>query len=204
MARLDIKGVRFGRLLVIELHHIAHVTYWLCRCDCGTEAVVAGHRLVIGKTKSCGCLKGEKQRTHGLSRTAEHFVWKSMNSRCYRKSDHSFRDYGGRGITVCDRWQGTSGFANFIADMGPRPSPEHSIDRFPDNNGNYEPGNCRWATRLEQGQNKRNNRLIESGGEAMLLRQWQERTGLSKPGLLYRIKMGIPLLKKSHRKEMAT
>ena len=130
MARLDIKGLRFGRLVVIEMHHVARITYWLCRCDCGSEPIVAGCRIVSGKTKSCGCLKGEEHKTHGKSRTAEHIVWKSMNSRCYRKRDRAFRYYGGRGIAVCDRWRGTNGFSNFLADMGRRPSPAHSIDRM--------------------------------------------------------------------------
>lgn len=175
-------GTTFGRLTVVgEAEPIVdksgrNHSGSIVRCECGTERTVRNSRLRSGETASCGCLRAEKSvelgrscATHQLSKSAEHNTWISMTYRCRNENHVSFKNYGGRGITVCDRW--LNSFEAFLEDMGPRPSSEHSIDRI-DNDGNYEPGNCRWATVMEQGRNKRNSRLFTFYGKTMTLLQW--------------------------------
>jgi hypothetical protein len=115
-----------------------------------------------------------------------------MNQRCYKEYNTEYKNYGARGITVCDRWRGPSGYQNFLADMGRRPSPQHSIERK-DNNGNYSPENCVWATALEQGANKRNNRLVTHQGETLHLSEWARRTGVKRRTLAARLDAGWPI-----------
>ncbi len=165
-AMVDMTGRRFGRLTVIERDHSASGgPAWCCLCDCGNAASVRGKDLRRGMTESCGCLQRERSasahRTHGEGRnghrSAEYQIWAGMLSRCLYAGDTNFAKYGARGITVCDRWR----YACFLADMGRRPTPKHSIDRI-ENNGNYEPGNCRWATASEQMRNTRRQRPAEA------------------------------------------
>lgn len=154
---LRIAGQRFGRLLVVKKAPPDHrsVSKWECQCDCGTSIIVLGPCLTRGSTQSCGCIKKElhtKRLTkHGeLSAgrlTTEYSTWRNMLFRCESQKCDKFKYYGGRGIMVCERWHT---FEHFLADMGRKPSPKHSIDRYPDNDGNYEPRNCRWATAKEQ------------------------------------------------------
>lgn len=113
---------------------------------------------------------------HGYSYASEYRAWQTMRLRCTEPSNPAYANYGGRGIKVCDRW--LESVENFIADMGPKPSPKHELDRWPDNNGNYEPGNCRWATRSENDRNRRSSRLIECRGETLALAAWAERSGV--------------------------
>lgn len=179
----DLAGQRFGRLVVVErVPHKTHETYWECKCDCGqTKRVTASH-LIGGDTASCGCLKKEKMktqfRTHGATegrrRSREYDAWRAMHDRCNNKDNPAYKDYGARGITICDRWQ--TSFENFLADMGQCPT-GHTTDRK-DNNGGYSPDNCRWATSKEQNNNRRDNVLITYKDVTMTVSQWADRTGL--------------------------
>jgi hypothetical protein len=179
-------GTIFGRLTVLsrEANSWRREARWLCICTCGKQTIVPGRLLRSGNTRSCGCL----HRKHGKSETPEFIAWLSLIARCYNPNDKGFRFYGGRGITVCDRW--LESFLNFLADMGERPGPSYSIDRFPDNDGNYEPGNCRWATRQQQCRNRRSNRLLTCDGQTRTLAEWVEITGLSSSLIRQRIASG--------------
>lgn len=163
------KGLRFQRLLVVDRSAVkakSRKIYWVCRCDCGEEKVVRSDHLLSGKIRSCGCLRGEisaqqlygnnLKETHRNARrnemTPEYQAWRNMLGRCNGTQKHNYRYYGGRGISVCDRW--LDSYSNFLADMGAKPSPDHSLDRI-DNNGNYEPNNCQWATKKQQSDNRR-------------------------------------------------
>jgi hypothetical protein len=166
-------GVRYGLLVVTDVFRSHQRTYANCICDCGKQATVLLYSIRKLATRSCGCLHaiGNNLR-HGDNRkgrtTAEYRIWRSMRQRCNNRENAAFPRYGGRGITVCERW---SIFDNFLADMGRRPSSDHSLDRI-NNDGNYEPGNVRWATALQQSLNTRRNRLITFNGETRTLSEW--------------------------------
>lgn len=145
----------------------------LCQCDCGAEAEVWVSCIATGNTKSCGCLRvnmgRQKNLRHGMAKTPEYRAWNHMLARCNNPRVERYPIYGGRGIRVADEWQGEGGFDRFYAHIGPRPSPEHSVDRI-DTNGNYEPGNVRWADLGQQAANRRNTRLVEINGRVLTLR----------------------------------
>lgn len=154
---INLVGAKFGRWTVLSRSENAgSKIMWLCRCSCGAQKAVRAGSLTRGRSTSCGCWQRElatkSSTTHNGSSTPEFMVWKSMLGRCSNPNCKDWKNYGGRGIFVCDRWR--AGFQNFLDDMGRRPSNEFSIDRV-DVNGNYEPGNCRWATAKEQVDNRR-------------------------------------------------
>lgn len=170
MRGIDLGGQRFGRLVVKSRNGSRHGhARWDCICDCGRGTTVESSLLRNGGVKSCRCLRAEAT-AHGAARrgrkTPEYVVWVAMRQRC----EHD-PDYAGRGISVCAEWQS---FDRFISDMGPRPSSVHSIERM-DNNGNYEPWNCRWATMKEQASNTRRNILVTIGNDTMTLMQAVEK-----------------------------
>jgi hypothetical protein len=153
-SRIDLVGQRFGHLLVLEMaseRTKKGLVCWLCRCDCGETKIVVGRDLRSVHVQSCGCLKG--YITHGLSYHELYVVWASMIQRCENPNHDSYPRYGGSGVTVCERWRRS--FLNFLIDMGERPSPQHTLDRYPNRKGNYEPGNVRWATWKQQNQKAR-------------------------------------------------
>lgn len=186
-------GKKFGRLTVVGFDHIDDRlrSQWKVRCDCGNEIVRDAYNLKDGTTRSCGCLNSEitskRMRTHGLKGTPEHRTWDSMKTRCLNPNAANYADYGGRGITICAKW--VNSFEAFLADMGMRPTPAHTLDRI-DVAGNYEPSNCRWASPQEQGDNKRNTKRLTVGGETLSMSQWVARTGLRRDTISARLKHG--------------
>ncbi len=164
---------------------------WLCKCECGNDVTVLGTQLRNGHTKSCGCLSRDRVTKHGLCKSSEYIIWQQMKERCYNVKKESHKRYGARGITVCDRWR--ESFENFLADMGPRPA-GMSLDRI-DNNGNYEPGNCRWADNETQYRNRRQTVWIEFNGEKLCQKDWAKRYNIDEATLAQRIARGWPLEK---------
>lgn len=126
---------------------------------------------------------------HGGTGTPEYITWSGTKNRCFNKNDVDYPYYGGRGIKVCERWLGVNGFSNFLEDMGERPTPKHTLDRK-DNDGNYEPSNCKWETRLTQANNTRQNHILEFNGRKQTIAQWAREIGVSRDALKYRIYRG--------------
>lgn len=199
MAKLiNLSGKQFGKLTVIEYagkrqRPGGSFSYdWRCRCECGNEFIADGNCIRRGSATSCGCDNSEKLCDHGMSKP-EHpqhwawIVWSGMRRRCYTVSDSAYNRYGGRGIKICDAW--LESVRQFYADMGDRPTPKHTIERI-DNNGNYEPGNCVWATRAEQTENQRSTKLLTFQGESLSISKWARRLGISRRTLSRRIASG--------------
>lgn len=185
----DLTGQRFGRLVVLGLAKPRSTALWLCRCDCGNEKAVYASSLRDAHRQSCGCLKLDAITTSGSAdfcakntrEYKEYPVWKQMINRCHNPKSNVFSDYGGRGITVCDRWRygenGEHGFSCFMADMGARPSDAHTIDRL-NNELGYSPSNCAWATRNEQAINRRNSIFVKYQGVRMPLVEASKMAGI--------------------------
>ena len=187
---IDLTNQRFGKLTVIRLDgkDHRHECKWLCKCDCGNETVVYGSHLRKGDTVSCGCVMRNVSRTHGLSKTRLYNIWQHMKYRCDNpKTDH-YDCYGGRGITYCDEWKDFSVFKDWALENGY--TDELTIDRI-NVNGNYEPNNCRWATRKQQGENTRKTHLITHNGETHSLREWGRILGIPKSTIQARYQKGV-------------
>ena len=196
---IDIAGQKFGRLTALRFSHKklagnrAH--YWICVCDCGTEIVIRKCQLISGRTRSCGCLHLKRG---GKSHKPEYNNWAHMIKRTRKTAkSQDKKNYYDRGISVCDRWidgeNGIIGFECFLMDMGSRPSPIHSIDRI-NNDGNYEPENCKWSTPSEQSRNQRKTRRVQFNNETVSIRSLSERIGKVKcEQVLRRLDQGWPL-----------
>lgn len=194
----DYAGQRWGRLTALALVERDPSTQnnhlWRFACDCGQLAAIRIKSVRSGHTASCGCLQREaltkRNTTHGLSRShpREYRSWKDMRSRCHTPTDSDYPDYGGRGITICERW---ASFEAFLADMGPRP-PGHTLDRIEVNEG-YRPGNCRWATPTTQANNKRTNAVYEMDGRRQTLTEWCREFGIDRTKVSYRLARGMTL-----------
>jgi len=195
--KIDITGQRFSKLLVLNEEGRSNdgKVKWLCKCDCGTTVSVSGTELRSGGTRSCGCLASEliveRNRTHGLSTLPEYKIWKGIKKRCYNKNETHYDKYGGRGIVMCDEWKDS--FIAFYEYIGSRPSLQHSIDRI-DNNGNYEHGNVKWSTKLEQSVNRRFVKKYKVGDEEKTIPQIARELGISASTLYSRAKANAPLI----------
>lgn len=191
MKRLELAGKRYGRLTPLVIcGRIGSFAAWKCVCDCGNEVRISSRAIVSGHTKSCGCFRRDfttaKNLKHGECGTTEFRSWASLRQRCTNPNNKKYPIYGGRGIGFCERWDS---FANFLADMGKKPSPSHTIDRI-DNNLGYSPENCRWATPLQQSRNKQKTRFATIDGVTKTTSEWAKINGLSQGMVIKRIKRG--------------
>ncbi len=195
MKAIDLTGKRFTRLTVIRpAEDRGGRRCWHCTCDCGAFRLVVTEHLRSGHTKSCGCysaeILGNRRRTHGMSGSPEYNVWMGIIQRCCNKNYRECHLYGGRGIQICSQWK--QSFSAFFSDMGPRPSLTHSIDRI-NNNGNYTPENCRWATVTMQANNKRTSRSIRCFGETKTIAEWARVVDIGYATLRNRVGAGWPI-----------
>jgi len=183
----DITGMKFGRLTVKKYEGVRGVkTYWACECECGQIVSIRANSLKTGNTLSCGCYKKERDGRnigHKRNNLKDYYVWTSMKQRCNNSKCKAYKYYGGRGIRVCERWD--KSFADFLSDMGKRPI-GMSIERI-NNDGNYEPNNCRWATQVEQANNTRKNILFSYKGKMVSLSELAAISGISRHKIYSRI-----------------
>lgn len=190
-------GKTYGRLTILSLSYDPDTKKYtsLCKCSCGNIREFNFACIRNGTTTSCGCylneIRGKASIKHSMSKSKEHKAWKHIKERCFNPNSKFYYNYGGRGISMCDRWKNS--FENFLADMGYAPSSKHSIDRI-DVNGNYEPGNCRWATDKQQGQNKRITYYITYGGRTKSTCEWENLLGLRRGRLRAAYKRGVDMV----------
>ena len=194
----DLSGKKFGKLTVIKLDHREirndgkrnrYFNHWLCQCECGNECIIIGNYLKKGSTISCGCYRKELSKNklykHGLSNTRLHKIWSGIKQRCYAKYSKDYKNYGQRNIIMCDEWKNDfKKFYDWAIDNGYKDN--LTIDRI-DNDGNYEPNNCRWATLEEQANNMRNNHLLTFNNKTQTMSQWAKEYNMSKYLLQHRI-----------------
>lgn len=189
---IDLTGKRFGKLIVADRSDSTDkgVARWRCRCDCGSEKIVRGDVLRRGEVRSCGCIV----RVHGKTNSPEYRSWRAMLQRCLNENAPNYTLYGGRGIRICDRWQhgedGMTGFQCFYEEMGTRPAGS-SLDRYPDGNGNYEPGNCRWASAKDQVRHRRSTVTVEVDGETVALSEACESLGVDYTTVYRLLRKGV-------------
>ena len=187
----DLRNMRFGKLLVLEPIKKSYETkyHWLCVCDCGKEKIIMSSNLIRGISTTCGCGKikiGEVTTKHGMTNTRMFKIWSGIRKRCTNQKCESYKHYGGRGIKISEKW---NNFIDFYNDMKEGYADDLSLDRI-DHNGNYEPGNCRWATSKTQNRNRRNNNVITFNNESKTLAEWSELSGNNYTVINYRIKKG--------------
>lgn len=186
----DIAGQRFGELIAIARTDNATTgkTRWLCKCDCGEFSKTETYKLTSGHSKTCGCSKDRPTHiTHGLSHLPEYRIWDGINQRTKNPKCGHYDRYGGRGITICERW---NLFVNFLDDMGKRPSKDFTIERI-DNNKGYSPENCKWDTRTNQARNRRSSRIITIDGVSKVLASWIEDLNICRSTFYRRQKRGL-------------
>lgn len=191
-------GKRFGKLVVVSegtKRKGDRQSRWICQCDCGnTTHPINGYDLRNGHTQSCGCLHKEtmskNKTTHGKSKTKAYNIHQGIKARCFNPKERFYGSYGGRGITVCDEWKDDfQAFYDYVSKLPHFDEEGYSLDRM-NNNGNYEPGNVRWATSSEQGNNKRNCHKIEFNGKTHSITEWSKQTGIKRETIYYRLKHG--------------
>lgn len=187
---VDRAGDRYGMLTVIaRAENYRGNAQWRCQCECGRVKTYIGQDLARGKVRSCGCNNPMYATEHGMASTPTYRAWISMRSRCFNPKVKSYKDYGGRGITVSDRWKDS--FPNFLADMGPRPL-RHTLERT-DNEKGYSAENCKWATWKENLNNRRSSRFVEIDGRRLTVAQWCEELGVPRARVQERMKWGWPV-----------
>lgn len=187
----DLTNIRFGKLVAIKpiKKPCDRKMYWECICDCGKNVIVLSSNLTRNNSKSCGCSReciGERTTKHGMTETRMFKIWTGVRKRCTNPKCKSYHNYGGRGITISPKWDN---FINFYNDMKEGYADDLSLDRI-DHNGNYEPGNCRWATQKTQNRNRRNNHIVNCENESKTLAEWSEISGVNYTVIAYRIKNG--------------
>lgn len=195
---INLSGDKYGRLTVISKapHRLVSGvkrTVWNCVCECGGHIAVTTNSLRRGNTKSCGCQKRDatvaRNTTHGNSKHPLYQRWAGMVQRCNNPNHIGYKNYGAKGVKVCESWLK---FENFLADMG-EPKPGESLDRYPNAGGNYEPGNCRWATAAEQSRNTNRNVIVTVDGKSMTVRDWEIEKGVNRGAFQRRVDLGWPL-----------
>lgn len=199
-------GQKYGRLTIVEFSRFKpeqakfrHHLYW-CECECGNRVESSIYLMRSGNTSSCGCFRRELMTKHGMHGSPEYQIWEGVIQRG-TGNDHT-KYYADRGITVCDEWSGEGGFKAFYDHIGPRPSPQHSVDRI-DNDRGYEPGNVRWATSKEQARNTSRNRFFDVNGERLCLTDACAKYGLPFARVYYRLKRGWSIERALDLKEVA-
>ena len=189
---LELTGQRFGKLVAIERcgeDRHGHAK-WLCLCDCGKETIAFGSLLKNGNTQSCGCYRLARISSHNLSKNKLYTEWWGIKTRCFNEKFKHYKDYGGRGITVCDLWKNSfDAFYEYVSRLPHFGEDGFTLNRI-DNDGNYEPNNVEWADKITQANNKRNNRLLTHNGKTQTVAKWANETGIMSSVIIKRLNLG--------------